>query len=334
MRYYKIVVTPSNGQARTWTSYVNGQTDPGALDIEVDLPVAPFAQPMARAHPYLRIWGISLADIAQASNFNPSIDGTTFSKIQIYGGMQKGLPLANPQQNGLLVEGNVLRSFGNWINTDQTLEFILGPSTDPVNKPSNVVHHWPAGTKLSDAISSTLKTAFPQYTADVQVSDNLVWPQDDVGHYTTITSYAQHIREISQAILGGQSSGVAIAIRGTQMIVRDDTNPGQPKEIAFTDLVGQPTWIGPNTIQVSMIMRADLAILDYIKLPPTPVTTQPQGAALMRNSSVFQGSFRINTMRHVGRFRVPLGQAWMTIVEASPTPKATGTVTVSDLSGG
>src|SRR6202012_5056198 len=95
VRFYDIVITdPDTGkQVKRFTSYLNGKTDPGALDIEIDLPVASFAQPMGSSGAFVRIWGISLADIGQASNLNGK-------RISISGGIQKGLPLANPQQSG------------------------------------------------------------------------------------------------------------------------------------------------------------------------------------------------------------------------------------------
>jgi hypothetical protein len=43
----------------------------------------------------------------------------------------------------------------------------------------------------------------------------------------------------------------------------------QPSSIAiqFTDLIGQPTWIEPNTMQVKTVMRADLQVGSIITMP-------------------------------------------------------------------
>ena len=196
MRFYSISVDGgSGGQSRAWTSYSNGSTDPGALDIELDLPIGPYATPVGQSGAHVRIWGVSLQDIGQASNFNGK-------NITISGGMQKGLPLANPQQNGLLLSGMIFQAFGNWIGTDQTLEFIVFPQSNG----KNLAVNWKQGTKMADAIQQTLSTAFPGYTADIQVSDSLVFFQDVQGYYTSIASFAQWVKLTSASILNPEGS--------------------------------------------------------------------------------------------------------------------------------
>lgn len=330
MRYYQIVVDGgSGGQSRTWTSYANGSTDPNAQDIEIDLPIGPYATPVGQSGAHVRIWGVSLQDIGQASNFNGK-------NITINGGMQKGLPLANPQQSGLLLSGVIFQAFGNWIGTDQTLEFIVFPQ----NNDKNLAVNWKQGTKMADAIQQTLSTAFPDYTADISVSDSLVFFQDVQGYYTTIASFAQWVKLTSASILNPQGStsqtraGVDIVIKDKKFIVRDDTTPQDPKQIAFTDLMGQPTWYAPNTISISLVMRADIGVLDYVKLPPTLATTLPASQPQSRDNSVFQGTFRVFELRHIGRFRSPSGLDWITVINCTTVPQSTGTVDVTPLPGG
>ncbi len=116
MRSYDILITqPSTGAlVQRFTSRdASGRAIPGALNIEWDIPVAPFATPMGAA--WVRVWGVSLAQISQSSDLNGM-------NIQVFGGMQKGLPLANPMQYGLLVQGQIFQAFGNWIDTNQTLQ--------------------------------------------------------------------------------------------------------------------------------------------------------------------------------------------------------------------
>lgn len=327
MRYYKIIVTdPNSGSTiKQWTSFVNGRTDPGALDIELDLPVASFAQPMSDSGAHIRIWGISLQDIGQASNLNGK-------RIAVYGGMQKGLPLANPQQSGLLASGMIFQAFGNWVGTDQTLELMLIPEIGG----KNLSVKWMAGTKMADAIKATLTTAFPGYTLDIQVSDSLVFPQDVTAQYSSISTFARWVQQTSAMILNPTATvtsraGVDIIIKDKTFVVRDDTTARQPKQIAFTDLIGQPTWYAPEQVSVNVVMRADIAVLDYIKLPPTLMTTLPQSQPQARNNSVFQGTFKVNQMRHVGRYRYPSGDAWITSLFVVTAPKTTGQV---DVTGG
>ena len=75
MRYYKIVITdPTSGSVITppgfgglldgasYTSYVNGQTLPGAWDIELDITSSNFAEPLGGGA--VTIWGISRQEIS------------------------------------------------------------------------------------------------------------------------------------------------------------------------------------------------------------------------------------------------------------------------------
>src|SRR6185437_5669869 len=121
-RYYKIVITDASGNilvpnaagtqfsfmppttsgASTWTSFVNGRTLPGALNIELDIPIAGYAEP--RGNAWLRVWGIPIQVISYAHNF-------ANMNIAIYAGMQKGLPLAKPQQAGLIIQGQIFQAF-------------------------------------------------------------------------------------------------------------------------------------------------------------------------------------------------------------------------------
>src|ERR1700733_6962067 len=97
MRFYRIDIAGQTAftsvfQHPTWGLV----TDPGALNVEMDINQAPANEPQGAA--YVRVWGIPLATIAQSSNFNGK-------SIAVYGGMSSGLPLANPAQQGLLVQG-------------------------------------------------------------------------------------------------------------------------------------------------------------------------------------------------------------------------------------
>src|SRR5579875_2215617 len=142
MRYYSIIISdPATGQvlvpdpvtrkftrvepgplAATYTSLAGnpalGVTLPGALNIELDVPVSPMSTPLAGS--YLRVWGISLQEIAQWNDLQGKA-------IDVYAGMQKGLPLAKPQQAGLIFHGKIFQAFGNWQGTNQTLDLIINP---------------------------------------------------------------------------------------------------------------------------------------------------------------------------------------------------------------
>lgn len=321
MRYYRILVEKPKGGGtfRDYTSFVAGKSIPGALNVELDVPVIPFATPMGAAA--VTIWGIPLSDISQASDFN----GMT---VSIYGGFQKGFPLADPAQAGLLAKGMIFQAFGNWIDTEQTLNFNVQPSVGSPDDPKNIVLDWAKGTKLSDAIQSTLSTAFPDFKTDIKISDKLVLPADEKGYFQSLVQFAQYARTVSAAIVGGDYTGVDIVLTESTLKVYDGTTQTSPTLLAFRDMIGQPTWIDPLTVQAKFAMRADLNVGDFIKFPPAIVTNTAAGAATtgsnLKQTATFQGVFMIKLVRHVGNFRQPDGASWVTVVNAASTAPVTG----------
>lgn len=317
MRYYSIkIVNPvSKKVLRTYTSFVDNANDPGALDVEFDVPVTYYAIPSGNmGGQYVRVWGVSLADISQASDFNGM-------NIEIYGGMQKGLPLAKPQQAGLLATGIIQQAFGNWIGLDMTLDLVFTAGNASPDSQSNLTVQWKAGTPLSSAIDNTLRAAFPTFSRSINISPKLVLNHDEPGFYGTLVQFANYVNAVSQSILGGTYRGVNVLIRESQFIVNDGTTKTTPRVIDFTDLVGQITWRSSATVSITCVMRADIQVGDYVKLPPGLATTTAQSYSQYRSKSAFQGVFQINSVRHVGRLRNPNGNAWVTVFEASgPEP--------------
>lgn len=320
MRYYNIVLTnaQSGATVRQYTSFQNGKTLPGALNVELDIYAINYAASDITS--YVRIWGIPLADIAQAASFSGL-------NIVVSGGMQKGLPLANPAQAGVLAQGQVLRSYGNWIGTDMTLDLQISPSVGMPSAPINHTLTWRKGQTLASALTSTLNTAYPGYTVQMAISPSLVLGYDEVGYYGSLDELSAWVMQKSQDVIGGKYPGVNIAIVQKTIRVSDQTTQSAPRQISFTDLIGQPTWIDVNTIQVKTVMRADLSVQDYVKLPPSLVTTAAQGASNLlgtstRSSSVFQGAFQVLLVRHVGNFRQPDAASWASVYNCVPAQAA------------
>jgi hypothetical protein len=288
----------------------NGKSDPNALLVEMDIPVSAFATPYGSA--FVRIWGVSIQDISQASDLNGF-------NIQVFGGMQKGLPLANPAQSGLLVEGVVQQAFGNWQGVNMTLDIIITTGTGSAKDPKNLVFDWKAGTPMATAIANTLKTAFPTYTQTININPNLVLSNDEPGYCQTAEQFALYVKGISQNIIGGAYPGVDILVKEKAFIVYDGSTQTTPKQLLFTDLIGQPTWTGFNQINVSCVMRADINVGDYVKLPPTVASTTSQSYSQYRSNSVFQGVFFVGAVRHVGNSRQPDGASWITTLYMNTT---------------
>lgn len=338
MRYYSIQISDTSGTPvyppgfssavlgnQTYGSYVGNQTLPGAWDVELDIAAGAFGQP-GEAGAFVRIWGISLQEIAQAKNL-------TGFNIKVYGGFKPGLPLATAAsgQAGLLTQGQIQPAFGNWIETDQTLDLLIVPnagnSAGPGSpaKPVNLVLNWLKGTQLSAALQTTLQTAFPNASPapTISISQNLVAPQDIHGVYGDLSQLAAFVRETSRAIVGGNYPGVSIYPSGGSFSASDTTvSNGTVKQLNFQDLIGQPTWIASPLIQIKTMMRGDLSLGGQIKLPPGVLTTTtPQSQSQYRQASVFQGTFYISNLRHVGRYRQADGSSWVTIIEAAPQPQ-------------
>lgn len=315
MRYYQIFISTDDGElVKSWISYGGNSTIPGALNVVLDFPTYNYAAPQGACA--LQIWGIGLDDIKQASNFNNLI-------IQVYGGMQKGLPLANPKQNGLLLSGRIFQCFGNWQGTEQNLNFVIYPGGDlgSPNAPANLCLNWRAGTELSVAVDQALAAAFPLLRRLVSATPGLVRADDRVTFYNSVQELATYVKQASIAIKGAPYQGLDITVVDNRFLIYDEgstvngISEANPKQIAFIDLIGQPTWYGFAQVSFKCVMRADLSMGDFVQMPPAQYTTQAQSYSQFRNKSGFQGTFRVNTVRHIGNFRQSDGNSWVTVIE-------------------
>lgn len=325
MRFYDIqilddVLGPrmrSDGTPYRWTSYVDGRTLPGAQQIEFDIPITYAAAQTGGCT--IRIWGVSLLDISQSANLNGAL-------IKVYGGMQAGLPLANPAQRGLLVSGAVWQAFGNWIGVEQTLDLVIIPAattsaeaSDPSQtvptQTVNLPFSWKANTPIADAIRSTLTTGFPGYTVTINsLNAKLVTAADEVDHKDGLAAFAQYLKEMTASIVGGDYAGVDIAVSDKTITVFDTPLNGDAKMIEFNDLIGQPTWIGLAEMQFACVMRGDIKVGSKVKMPPQALqTTTAQSYPAYRDKAAFQGEFQVTSIHHVGNFRHPDAQAWVSV---------------------
>jgi hypothetical protein len=389
MRYYDIqlISIATNQIVRRWTSHPNGlmnAPDRGALNIEFDVIIYPYAQASGSTgggdygQSMVRVWGIPVTDIGQASNWSAPNASAPLYKVMFYGGMGKGLPLANPSQAGLILQGYVWRAIGNWLGLDQTLDLLLSPlplamsvsagnQSVPALTANNFTLNWQAGQPLATAIKSTLQTAFPGVPLQILINPRLILDRAEYGIYATLGEFNDFVNRRSVSILGPgnpQYYGVLIGARNGAIAVYDGTtdtsnvaatggtSPQAPKtvNIAFTDLVGQPTWIGNGTVQVTVILRADIQQGDFVTLPPSLATVSTKGAldnpagtfSQAKWSSQFQGTFSVQQVRSVGNYKSPQGTAWVTTLQAitklgpavaqsPPPPAPAGNVTIESI---
>jgi hypothetical protein len=311
----------------TFTSWVQGptgimQTDPGALDIQFEMPVT--AQHEPRGKQYICVYGVGLRMIGQSADLN----GMAFS---LSGGMKPGLPLANPSQAGLLASGQIYASYGNWESTEQTLNLVVNPGgLVPQN---GVCFNWPAGTSLASALQMSFAQAFPQYQPSIAISPSYLLNHQEGGTYPDFATFADFIHELTSN-LGAQFTanpdfdGVSMIISGPRIIVFDATTRARTTQLVFTDLLGQPTWLEPAAINFKTVLRADISVGDLIRFPPqgliSPFVLTAPGAAApnvpSRSKTVFQGPFQVREMYHFANFRQPSGESWVTSFIASPLP--------------
>jgi hypothetical protein len=303
VRYYTISVLNSDGSAYqyngaplVWTSFANGKTSLGALQVEIDAPVATLANPLGAAA--VTIWGVPLAMIGQAANFNPT--STTTFQLKVEAGFKPGLPLATAAANqaGVIFQGAIQSCYGNWIGTNQWLRFIVTSDGGAAGQQLNISFNWKKGAPVSQAVQQTLQAALQGqgYTVNVNVSPNLVLPSDQPGTYNNLRQFAQYLNQITQPILGGTYNGVEILVSQKTVTVWDGTLTQTPTQIAYTDLIGQPTWMPTTQVTIA---------------PGNPLTP-------VSNKSIFQGTFGIKEMRHIGNFRQPDALAWITVMNAYP----------------
>jgi hypothetical protein len=311
------------GTPARWTSHPNGKFDPAAQEVEFDFAVLPHGQPTQNGA-FLRIWGVDLGTMQRASIFGPQPGtGAPGKYIRMLGGMQAGLPLANPAQAGMLLQGRVWQSYGNWRGTDQTLDLLVLNAPATLTAPTNIAFTWEKGATLASALPSVLSVAFPGMKQQIAISPQIVAQAREVGVYSSTNELAQFLLSITKSIGAGaipNYPGVSLVAQNGTIRASDGTEVQTPKQIVFTDLIGQPTWLGGDqnfgVISVQTVLRADIQAFDTIKLPPelsqtgSYVLNQPNSFANFRNASAIQGSFFVQSIRHLGKSRSPDGTQW------------------------
>lgn len=321
MRYYSIQVTPqgSSTPSNVWTSYPNGVSgvfNPGALNIEFDMPIFPAGSQNSAVT--ISIEGISLQDLNQAQQF-------AGMQLVIRGGMGKGLPLVTPAQAGVLFSGEIYQAFGNWEGTEQTLDFVVFPATTyTTDSPGNFVLHQPAGTSLSQALQQSLSIAYPGIAVNVNISSSLVNAYDVTHFCSTFDQLGSFVHGFTNDNFGNP---VKMLLQNDAIEVFDSTYTPSPIAFAFTDFMGQPTWIAPGRLQVKTVLRADIALGGQVTMPqglqnaPGIVTQSSQALpGALKYKSTFDGQFQVAAMRHIGNFRSSDAENWCTVFDCQGPP--------------
>jgi len=328
MRYYELTITPKDsespadekhrlqtsvagkatgktGKVRKWSSLnKDGKTNLNALQIDVDIPVVNYADPMGM--PTIKLYGVTMEDIKQATNLN----GAT---VELSVGMSKGLPLANPEQRGVVLIGSVYQAFGNWQGEQMTLDIIVMAVSSFNN---NYSFSWKKGTSMKKMIEQVLKRNHPEFTVKSKIKDNLILSADETGYYFSLNQFSKYLNDVSRSIITNpEYRGVNISIRGNTFVIEDGSSKAKPKKISFVDLIGQPQWIDYGNMQFKTAMRADIHVGDYVELPESAIKTSGKSMqGFKKDDMAFKGEFYVSQVRHVGSSRQPDANSWCTVI--------------------
>lgn len=332
MRFYELTLYRPGETTpfRTWTSFPNGRFDPGALDVEFDVLVPAYHAPAGGSS--ITVHGVALQDLKQSSQFGMQVVRNKVQPgmyIELKGGMGRGLPLANPAQQGTLLKGLIYQSFGTWQGTEMRLDFTINAADFSSDNPGNYVLNWKAGQPLSTALQNCLSVAHPNMPTLFGISDRLVQAHDEIHFCSTLEEVAQLVQEITNGqFLGDEYPGVFIAINAGVIHVFDTTQPPPATvQINFTDLVGQPTWLDAGTMQLMVVMRGDIQVGSYLKMPQgftsgagsTIFQPNDNSTSAFNYNLTFAGTFLVTDVRHIGHFRSSSGEDWVTVINCTPT---------------
>lgn len=319
MRYYEVIITPKNaGQIIFSSTGSAGMPNGSALRVDFDI-YQQFVS-LAKLSSFIRIFGISYKQISQITNLNPKepLDNPdNWATIEIRGGMSKGLPLANPAQQGILIKGSISQAFANWQGTEISLDLVIVPEIGSPTDPVNIPFSWKKGDTLESAVRASLKVAYPNFSVLGSYSPNLKFTEDQAGFYYDIDQLSKYITNISKSINTDPNYlGAQIVKTPDGFLLTDGTNTtGGVTQIKYTDIIGNLTWLGVATIQAKLVLRGDLNINQKIKFPDRfPVTNAVNSFSQYRNNPSFKGEFFISEIRHVGSSRQPSADNWATIL--------------------
>ena len=194
---------------------------------------------------------------------------------------------------------------------------LFGGGVDGLQAPLNLIHNMMPNMPMKSAIQQTLSKAFPRGNVNMMISSALKLPYQDAGMYQNMPQYANYIKNISHSLLGaGKYLGVNMTSHDNTINVWDGTQPGGAHVIEFLDLIGQPTWLALNKIQVKCVMRGDIHPPDEITLPEGILATLTPEAIIgytgsqQRTNITLPGSGIVTKTVHIGDFRNPDGVGW------------------------
>lgn len=314
MRFYSITIKNQDTGAiklRYSSLNANGSNNLKALRVVFDIPFYNAAKPAGSA--FIRIYGIPFNQLNQASDF-------INNEIEIYGGMSSGLPLANPNQRGIILKGSIWQAFGNWQGTEIVLDLVVQPFNYPINTALNLNVNWKKGDSLTTAVTKALRTAYPSQSVIINGSfdPRLIATSDQNGLYYTVEQLASTVDGISRGIINDINYlGAQITKTNNGFYLYDNSTAYSPKPLLFTDFIGNATYVDYQQINFKTVLRGDLTVGDVITMPAkSNIANSRNSFTQFRDNISFQNNFRISQIRHVCDSRQTTADGWCTVIDA------------------
>lgn len=194
---------------------------------------------------------------------------------------------------------------------------LFGGGVDGLSAPLNLIHNMMPNMSLRSAVQQTLSKAFPRGNVNMLISGALKLPYQDAGMYQNMPQYANYIKNLSHSILGTKGyQGVNMTSHDNTINVWDGTQTDRTVNIDFLDLIGQPTWLSLQKIQIKCIMRGDIHPPNWVTLPPGILATLTPEAIIggttsqQRTNLTLSGGGQVVKAVHIGDFRNPDGVGW------------------------
>ena len=333
MKYYKLEITdkdgnaPLDGAGNPIGPFDSSLTPGAALQIQFDALITGYDVVMSGTN--IAIFGVPVTMLRESAQL-------AGCQINLTAGFTAGLPLANPNQAGLILSGQIYNPYANWLGTHQSLNFVVNPSPllNDKGQSASITIDGKKGEKLSDVLTRALAAAYPEFKLDISISDLLVLAEDGVGVYSRLTQLAATLRSQSFSIINSDDyTGVQMVMQNRTIRVFDNTvGKAGGIQILPQELIGQPTWIGPVSVSFKCPMRAELRCGDTVELPQNIISgpgallavNTERSYSSLRTQVNFTGAFLITSVRHVGDYLDPdNSNSWVTIYEAVALAKNT-----------
>ena len=347
MRYYSVTFTPTDGRklsipVRFSSHDENGLFNPGCLEVEFEI---------------INAWGHVFASQTHLRIHNPTLDMIRYARqyngcaCEIRGGFKRGLPLANPDQAGLIGYGQVQNCFANWLGTDMVLDFLLLPSIEFGSPDLNYSANTGPGSPfpyqfkwggegnaktLLEAIQNTFKPQGITVTGSISPKTEIAPQTPIIDVRYSFQGFSELINQLSLSVVdpanyrrNGQGGnfqgylGVSLTyLPGSKTVLAwDGATPQGAINLQPQDFIGQPTWLNAQGFLQSVHpMRADINLgfsVQYPKNLPTIASPAYISAGRFLLVSPSGGSLAVQQVRHVGRFRDQSPTGWATYVDAS-----------------